>query len=516
MKIKKIAAVIVAAALTLSLSITPISAEVDDANIIGNKYHLELAKRFLVGEPGTAILNAQATIPHLSDRIEIAIYDSMFDMTKPISIEVISKDGVVFFKDSIIFEGTDSNFIPGTVDIIGDDIIIEENTFIDDSGYITVRGTVNHYEKKQIDLYDTYNSEYPPLEICDDSDENRVSAYTFRSFVPLSTKEVRMPFRSGLNDKTQADAPKELLQWLSSFPLPEAAFNYETYRADLEDIMERNFEIEVAGAADPDIDAEDVLELCRWLNINLSRPNVADLAKIEEIRTAILSKPENFAYEVVKTLPNGDIVPDPTRQAINNYYNVRALINDNKGSYDGMRFTFHTAVDNVVSPEYLKANLWYVEREHVNPSGMYATGTMGKDRGDASYKYAFSQSLYNNYGVDPSGNVPFDPYIYFTNGIAYNLNTAALVVNGQYTMQLADTVRFGYGATTVVFEYTDIEDNIYTQVNPFLNMITDIRFATSIPWYWDSVDIEFYPIQNPADELDPDDDFTNDEPVEFE
>jgi hypothetical protein len=517
MKIKKLFAVLIAAALTLTVSLVPISAEVDNAAVVGNKYLFEAAKRYTVGTPGSAILNAYGQLYDPAEEIVIQI-NSLFK-TKPITIDIRSSAGAILFRDTIIFEGPDSNYIPGTVYYDVGYIYVATGTFPPGTGgTISVSGTIEHYETKSKDLVAIYNNPQNEMEtgITIANDSTDVTTYnTITGFVACSTKEVKLPLRSALNG-TSSDSPKDLLKWLAGHPLPEADVDYQYYI----DIMNEIEKIVWGGDA---YTIEFINEDIFWENIDYYINDTyytedPDCAALLEKLEAIYDRPENFAYEVVKVQSDGSIVPDPTRKANNDYPNIYALLNDNLASYDGMRVTFNIAVDGVATPEYVKDNISFIKQNRANPTGMYATGTYGAGKGDNKYKYAFNQALFNLYGDDASGNVPLDPGVfYFRNqGVAYNLFTGALVLNSQYSMQLAATSRFGYNATSLVFEYDDIQSNIYTNVNPYLNMLHTVIFATSTPYYWDSVQFEFYSVNNAADDLEGDDDFEQDNLIVFE
>jgi hypothetical protein len=521
MKIKKLFAALIAAALTLSISIVPISAEVDNAAVIGNKYLFEAAKRYTVATPGSAILNAYGHLYDPAEETVIGIYTLI--KTKPITIDMRSSSGSILFRDTITFEGPDSNYIPGTVYYEDNVIYVATGTFpAGIGGTISVSGTIEHYETKSKDLMAIYNNPMQEMltgiQISNDSVD--VTTYnTITGFVACSTKEVILPLRSALNG-TSSDSPKELLKWLAGHPLPAADLDYQYYIDIINKLNkiaygEDVWEMEYEDADYFDSFFWEEIDYCLTNSVYSGNPACAPL--IKQLNT-IYDRPENFAYEVVKVQPDGSIVPDPTRKANNDYPNIYALLNDNLASFDGMRVTFNIATDGVATPEYVKDNISFIKQNRVNPTGMYATGTYGSGKGDNKYKYAFNQALFNLYGDDASGNVPLDPGVfYFRNqNVAYNLFTGALVLNSQYSMQLASTSRFGYNATSLVFEYDDIRSNIYTNVNPYLNMLHTVLFATSTPYYWDSVQFEFYNADNAADDLEADDDFTNDEPVVFE
>jgi hypothetical protein len=99
--------------------------------------------------------------------------------------------------------------------------------------------------------------------------------------------------------------------------------------------------------------------------------------------------------------------------------------------------------------------------------------------------------LYNLYG-DDSSNLPFDPGVYFTNpAINYNLFQGALIVNNTLSMQLADTDVFNYNANSLSFDYADFAAKAYGNYNSYLDLIWSMQLATSVPWYWDSMTINY-------------------------
>jgi hypothetical protein len=511
MKLKRFIALVLTLALTLSLGLVPTAAVVEgaaDENTVKLVY--PLAKRVTVGKAGTATLNAYASLDDLSERIDI-LFD-MLDKTKPIIVDIKNTNGAIMLRESFVLEGPDKNFSSNKIFYEFDYLIIESNTFPDVPGTISVSGTVEHYFTKSSELaqkyqvyYDSYGYRQNPGINIYVNESDAVNYSIISNFVPVNTSEVIVPYRAGPNG-TNDGAPRDILEWIARYSLPKAKFIRGTFD----------------GEYDPEASDLEFWKSQKSL-MTLFETIWSELIP-EEIEyynylKSLFADPENFAYEVMKKNPDGSISIDPTRMANNNYPNVYAVLNDNIASYDGVRVTIYNATDNVITPEYLKANMSWVETNFVNPTGMYATGTMGAGKGSPNYKYNYGQALFNNYGSDPSGNVPFDPGIFYYGqpNVAYNLFYGALILNSPYTMQQIDTQAFTYNANSITFDIADIKANLYTSVNSYLNMLHTMHLATTIDYYYDSIQFEFYNVSNADDELVEDDDgFYEDEPVDFE
>ncbi|MDR0903090.1 MAG: hypothetical protein LBM59_00470 [Ruminococcus sp.] len=202
-------------------------------------------------------------------------------------------------------------------------------------------------------------------------------------------------------------------------------------------------------------------------------------------------------------------------KAENAYMNVQAVLNDTVNSYPNVTFTFNTAVDKVLDEAALIDGEWRAAKY------LDSYNSSGSDK----YMKGFTQNLYNQYGSSapsPSAQyVPFDPGIYFTNGIAYTLFSGALIINDSYTMQLSDTDLFEFGATTLTFDYQALLDQRYVEsYNPALKLMYSMKLATSIPWYWDSMTVAFAAAEDDtaasAAGAEADDEVLPDEPVEDE
>ncbi|MGN1136180.1 MAG: hypothetical protein ACI4SF_08170, partial [Oscillospiraceae bacterium] len=165
------------------------------------------------------------------------------------------------------------------------------------------------------------------------------------------------------------------------------------------------------------------------------------------------------------------------------YVNVGAVINDMIANYDDVVFTFNTATDNVLSPEYLADKTWI--GNPYNYPNHYVTGVPGAESwmGDGSFK-SFPQHLYNLFGDEGTGYTYSDSYTF------NNLFSSALIANNGYTMNQSTVVPFEYSATSVSFSWADM-----TGGNSFVSVasaITTLQLATSSTWYWDSMDITGY------------------------
>jgi hypothetical protein len=274
------------------------------------------------------------------------------------------------------------------------------------------------------------------------------------SFTPTTTKTVKRPYKSFLNGVN--DGPYDIITWLST-KVPAAMFN-DVYRWEGDTVI-------VNGQCDANT-AEKV-----WLHVDAGVRNAGNQAVLEKIQMLDFKDQDG----------DGDKL-EPA-MATNAYYNVSAVLNDCIANYDNVTFTFNTATASVLTADTMLNNAWN------SPS---LTDTYTEDwAGSTIYKTAFAQGIYNNYGSDTSNYVPFDPNVYFTNGIGYNLFSGALVLNDAYSMQLADTEVFSYNATSLVFDYQAVKDAAYANYNTYLDMIWSMKLATSVPWYWDSMTVSF-------------------------
>jgi hypothetical protein len=470
MKIKKIIAVFAAAIMALALAV-PAFAEVPNSTDEGASYLYTLTRKYDVLKPGSAKLNAMGEIERLDEHFSIEFQP--IDTTKPITIKIVSTTKpVTYFDETFVIDGDDQTFIPNGIDANYWGVYFPSGIFPNDSGIITFSGSVSEY----LCYYET------SAELADDISENAAyyiairnnggfdvtTSRTISDFVAPSESTVYIPYRSapnGFSSSSTYYAPKEIFSWLEGFALPDFEYGGEQ-------------------------------EVIAAFAMPLALP-----VYTEPVYDDIYSA-STYPYDVVKKDSAGKLVIDETRMSTNNYRNVRALFNDNFTSYDTATVTFNTAIDKVITPEYLATLDAANEVSH--SAGMYVTGTddyYGKLIGDDKYMKPFSQSLFNLYGDDASLFVPFDVNKYFTNGLAYNLFTAGLIVNNQYTMQLAQTSMFNYNATSLSFDISAMYDNVYTNVNPYLYLITDMRLATSIPWYWESVEFKFFNTDNSDDEL---------------
>ncbi len=107
---------------------------------------------------------------------------------------------------------------------------------------------------------------------------------------------------------------------------------------------------------------------------------------------------------------------------------------------------------------------------------------------DDSTDYSkFTQHLYNGqvsdyfFAKDPSGYLGLD-------WAGYNLFQGGLVINEGWTMSLADTTMFDWGESTVSFNWDAIADAAQTS-NAYALYLHTMELATSVDWYWDSMDV---------------------------
>lgn len=130
--------------------------------------------------------------------------------------------------------------------------------------------------------------------------------------------------------------------------------------------------------------------------------------------------------------------------------------------------------------EEAKANLAAWEAATVD--WFYKTG----DWASADYS-KFTQHLYN--GINTNNYFAAEGTNYLgLDWAGYNLFQGGLVINEGYTMSLADTTMFDWGESTVSFNWDAIADAAQTS-NSFALYLHSMELATSVDWYWDSLDV---------------------------
>ena len=194
----------------------------------------------------------------------------------------------------------------------------------------------------------------------------------------------------------------------------------------------------------------------------------------------------------------------------NHYVNVRAVVNDAIENYDGVTFTFNTAVQNVrfavvsgsrINPTIKATFKTYDEAktELALKAGTDAGGNGGSYKYDQDTHYivglyaenswegvdtytAFGEHTYDwNYSPETTGYTGYD-------WVGQNLFAGALIINEGYTMSLSNTEYFDWTKTSVSFDWDAIMDNAAT-TNNYATYIHSMKLATSNLWFWDSMDV---------------------------
>ena len=193
------------------------------------------------------------------------------------------------------------------------------------------------------------------------------------------------------------------------------------------------------------------------------------------------------------------------------YKNVKAVLNDAIENYDGVTFTFNTAVQNVrfavvtgsrTNPT-IKATFKTYDEARKELTATNATVSGGSavqtDKYDQSTHYILGLYAENSWeGVDTYtafGEHTYDWY-YSPETTGYtgydwggsNLFAGALIVNEYLTMSLSNTEYFDWTKTSVSFDWESIMDNAAT-TNNYATYIQSMKLATSSIWFWDSMDV---------------------------
>ncbi len=107
---------------------------------------------------------------------------------------------------------------------------------------------------------------------------------------------------------------------------------------------------------------------------------------------------------------------------------------------------------------------------------------------DDSTDYSkFTQHLYNGFVSDYYFAKEGTNYLGL-DWAGYNLFQGGLVINEGYTMSLADTTMFDWGESSVSFDWDTIADAAQTS-NAYALYLHSMELATSVDWYWDSMDV---------------------------
>ena len=99
----------------------------------------------------------------------------------------------------------------------------------------------------------------------------------------------------------------------------------------------------------------------------------------------------------------------------------------------------------------------------------------------------FTQHLYNGMVADDYFAGENTGYLGL-DWAGYNLFQGALVINENLTMSLADTAMFDWQETSVSFDWDAIADASQTN-NAYAMYIQSLELATSVDWYWASMDV---------------------------
>ncbi|MDR0943429.1 MAG: hypothetical protein LBM41_02750 [Ruminococcus sp.] len=524
MNMKKTIAAVAATALAITALAVPANAEVENAAALGTKFTYSLLKTNNIGRDGSVQVQTQTTALNL---VEVAYGDPYganagflvsldgVDLGKEITITVLPGIGIqgTAFNASFILDGSGQTFIPAGIDYIDDgfvnnpdapkkDIHGTQDDFLvvypgtvgfDGEAVITVKGTAiipidyenTNYEnqaaatayiqnnKHTFDVYgwyEAYDEDINPV-AANNYGTNRGNAYLLGLGVYKTSQA------TGFDDE-----------------IDNEVYGFSGLDSDADEIYFtddfRQSAKMVTGLSKPTMKAvskpyKSTLNggLGSWVATGGNTPDVIEWLQGKDTASRLSDK---LAAKSAKALDNGDIVLKPLTAdralAENNYVNVQAVLNDCITSYPNVTFTFNTAKENIITAG-----------DYIDFYSSASSSAASTDK----YKNAFGQSLYNLYGDEGSGNQPFDPAIYFQPfadlGVAYNLFSGALIINDTYTMQLADTNVFAYNGTSLTFDYDSLRDNVYTSTNTYLDLIHSMKLATSVPWYWDSLDVAFTP-----------------------
>lgn len=109
------------------------------------------------------------------------------------------------------------------------------------------------------------------------------------------------------------------------------------------------------------------------------------------------------------------------------------------------------------------------------------------ETGDSTDYSKFTQHLYNGMVSDNYFAKENTNYLGL-DWAGYNLFQGGLVINEGWTMSLADTTMFDWGESTVSFNWDAIADAAQTS-NAYALYLHSMELATSVDWYWDSLDV---------------------------
>jgi hypothetical protein len=467
MNMKKTIAAVAASALAISAVAVPANAANDPANYaVGGNLTYSLQKIFWEQIDGTATVTNRVSFPTTwngtDNFVIINLSDSKIDLTKPVNIVFANTDGTNGrYSYSFILEGNDKNFVPS-----------------DNISY-TQGSTANFY--------------YEPVAANQNIKFLKFNVATLTALTGQATATVSGTYKHPFTNNSQ-----ELSGYLTATTgsydpaVPSVAFDVMTGAVGLIPTSAETF-----NALSVTQGVKDVTNFTKSTNKKLVKPYKSFVNSIttgpSDIVTYLsgyLDKPSTIA-----TTNSNEYGFDGVNRSANRYQNFVPVINDIISNYNDITFTFNTATENVVIATTTDTGNNGAPAKYAD---FYQTGTGIDDwgfqgKGDM-YKNAFGQQLYNWYGDDLSAGtsyVPFDSGVYFGNGIAYNLFSGALIINGSLSMQLADTDVFSYGASGLTFNYQDLQSKAYGSYNSYLQLIHSMVLATSVDWYWDSLTISY-------------------------
>jgi hypothetical protein len=443
MNMKKTMAAVAASALAISAIAVPASAEVADAAVLGTKFTYSLTKNYDIVADGSTLIQSQTEVTDAGNGFLVSLAD--IDTTKEITVSIVpTETGVNPWTATFILTGDNQTFLPAGIVYVEDGteatsvdpfLQIEADATAASAAIVTVKGTAVIKPVALGDAWGAYGNQGNVTRSFDTKTTLSLYAYS-----DVADTEVSALASLG------AIAGSETGKMVTGLVKPSLKTIKRPYKSTLNSAS---------------VGAQDIIS---WLQ---GSGTTEDL-------------PASLALIAGKDEGNGAGTTG-NASALNNYQNVQAVLNDCITSYDNVTFTFNTAKDKVL-----------VKTDDGDYIDFYQTDT-GKWDGTDMYMKAFGQGLYNLYGDDSSNYQPFDPNIYFNTGIgvAYNLFSGALIINDAYTMQLADTNVFSYNGTSLTFDWASLKDNVYTTTNSYLDLIWTMKLATSVNWYWDSLDVAF-------------------------
>lgn len=205
------------------------------------------------------------------------------------------------------------------------------------------------------------------------------------------------------------------------------------------------------------------------------------------------------------------------------YSNVRAVLNDAVENYEGVTFTFNTAVQTVkfaivsgtrynpvihaTAASYDDAkkelamtcqdkndykddvrdqkNVFGQQKGNKDPyyPDCYIIGIYTENSWEGTDRYKeFGEHTYDwNYAPEATGFTGYD-------WGGTNLFAGALIINEHLTMSLSNAEYFDWTKTSVSFDWEAIMDNAAT-ANSYATYIQSMKLATSAIWFWDSMDV---------------------------